>query len=192
MKKILIVSHCILNTASKVAMDEQDLADEYRMKEQLLDLVLREQIQLIQLPCPEFRLYGSRRWGHVREQFAHPHYRQECRKMLEPVFMQLEEYLAYPQEFRILGVVSVEGSPSCGYELTCSGEWGGELSKDVREIQRMQEALQMIPGPGVFMEIMEQELERRSLNIPILSMEKAIEILSENDLSQRREGERTL
>lgn len=179
MKKILIVSHCILNTASKVAMDEQELAEEYRQKEMLLDRIIRNHIQMIQLPCPEFRLYGSRRWGHVRDQFAHPHYKKECRRMLEPVLMQMEEYLTYPEEYEILGVVSVEGSPSCGYGLTCTGKWGGELSRNVEEIRKIQDGLRMVSKPGVLMEILAEELDKRSWKVPILSMEKAIDKLSE-------------
>ena len=59
MKKLLIVSHCILNTASKVEMDEKDLRDEFRLKQRLLTKVMEEEIQLFQLPCPEFIMYGS-------------------------------------------------------------------------------------------------------------------------------------
>ena len=64
MKRILVVSHCILNTASKVWQDESGLAEEYALRERLLRLVLDQDVQLLQLPCPELLLYGSRRWGH--------------------------------------------------------------------------------------------------------------------------------
>ena len=53
MKAILVVSHCILNTASKVRQDERDLAEEYRLRDQLLRLILEKNVQLLQLPCPE-------------------------------------------------------------------------------------------------------------------------------------------
>ena len=77
MKRLLIVSHCILNTASKVAMDEKELQEEYELRLTLMTKVMENDIQLLQLPCPEFILYGSRRWGHVKDQFDHPHFRKE-------------------------------------------------------------------------------------------------------------------
>ena len=74
MKDLLIVSHCILNHAAKVEQDEAELAGEYKIREELLQLVLKKDVQLFQMPCPEFIMYGSQRWGHVKNQFQHPFY----------------------------------------------------------------------------------------------------------------------
>jgi predicted secreted protein len=109
----------------------------------------------------------------------HPHYREECRKMLEPILLQVEEYLTYPEGFDLLGVVSVEGSPSCGYEKTCEGEWGGELASDVGDLLRVCSTCRMEAGSGVLMQILEDELRKRRMNLPIMSMEKALELLSQ-------------
>lgn len=177
MKRLLVLSHCILNTASKVVMDEKDLADEYKMKRRLLERMVKNDIEMLQLPCPEFILYGAGRWGHVREQFMHPHYREECIRMLRPVLQQLEEYLSYPDRFQVLGIVSVEGSPSCGYHMTCSGQWGGEISRDAREILEMQDTCKCVDEPGVFMKILERELRERKIDLSILSMEEAVRLL---------------
>jgi predicted secreted protein len=177
MKKLLVVSHCILNTAAKVAMDEKELAAEYAVKDRLMQSVQEQHIQLLQLPCPEFLLYGSRRWGHVKNQFMHPHYRKECRRMLEPVLLQLEEYLSYPEDYFVLGIVSVEGSPSCGFKMTCVGQWGGELPDRVDDYAAVYDTFRTADGSGVFMEILQEELQRRHLQIPIITMEEAIEKL---------------
>lgn len=133
-------------------------------------------IQLIQLPCPEFRLYGSRRWGHVKDQFMHPHFTRESASMLEPVIDQLEEYMSYPEDFMVVGIVSVEGSPSCGWRLTCRGDWKGELTCAPTGGASVAPVL-MEQGPGVFMEILDIELKKRNLDIPVLSMEDAIGII---------------
>ena len=175
MKKILVVSHCILNTASKVEQDEKELANEYRLKDQLMHLVLEQNVQLFQLPCPEFIMYGSKRWGHVKDQFEHPHFREQCRKMLKPVIMQLEEYLSHPEKFHVIGIVSVEGSPSCGIRLTCTGDWGGEMDSDIGAIR---DTLSMQEEPGAFMEILNEELKNRSMDVSIITMEEAITALS--------------
>ena len=123
MKNLLIVSHCILNNAAKVEQDEAELAEEYKIREELMQLILKKDVQLLQLPCPEFIMYGSQRWGHVKNQFQHPFYMEQCRKILEPVLLQLQEYAQHVEKFHVLGIVSVEGSPNCGYHLTCEGEW---------------------------------------------------------------------
>ena len=51
MKDLLIVSHCILNHAAKVEQDEAELAGEYKIREELLQLVLKKDVQLFQMPC---------------------------------------------------------------------------------------------------------------------------------------------
>ena len=187
MKYLLIISHCILNTASKVAMDEGELKEEYEKRDRLIRCVMENNIQLLQLPCPEFIIYGSRRWGHVKEQFMHPHYYEECRKMLYPVLQQIEEYVRYPEEYQVAGIVSVEGSPSCGYHMTCSGNWGGELSGDAGAIKEMQNTCKTVNGPGVFMEILEKELAARAMTFPIMSMEEAVQKLSGIKRNERTE-----
>ncbi len=177
MKSLLIVSHCILNSASKVLQDESGLIEEYKERDRLLQLCLQKKIQLLQLPCPEFILYGSQRWGHVREQFEHPFFQKASKDMLEPFLMQLGEYVRHPELFSVLGIVSVEGSPSCGYYCTCSGEWKGEIGTDPENISQMQNTLKMEKKPGVFMEMLQRQLVERRLFIPILTMEEAIEKL---------------
>ena len=112
MKNLLIVSHCILNNAAKVEQDEAELAEEYKIREELMQLILKKDVQLLQLPCPEFIMYGSQRWGHVKNQFQHPFYMEQCRKILEPVLLQLQEYAQHVEKFHVLGIVSVEGSPT--------------------------------------------------------------------------------
>ena len=63
MKRLLIVSHCILNTASKVAMDEKELQEEYRLRRTLMTKVMEDDIQkqIESLPfSPELYIYNSK------------------------------------------------------------------------------------------------------------------------------------
>ena len=177
MKRILLVSHCILNNASKVEMDERELKAEYRLRNELMHLILEKNIQLLQLPCPEFIMYGSQRWGHVKNQFQHPFYEEQCRTLLNSVLMQVREYAQHPETFRVEGVVSVEGSPNCGYHLTCEGEWKGEIGTDEKRIQDIQNSLKMTEKPGVYMEVLEEELRKKNMKIPIMTMQEAVQLL---------------
>ena len=178
MKNLLIVSHCILNNAAKVEQDEAELAEEYKIREELMQLILKKDVQLLQLPCPEFIMYGSQRWGHVKNQFQHPFYMEQCRKILEPVLLQLQEYAQHVEKFHVLGIVSVEGSPNCGYHLTCEGEWKGEIGTDEKRIQDIQKSLKMTENPGVYMEELEKELQKRNMEIPIVTMKEAVQLLN--------------
>ena len=174
MKHILAVSHCILNTASKVAQDESGLAEEYRQRDELLKTAIEKGVQLLQLPCPEFMLYGARRWGHVKDQFDNPFFRAQCRSMLEPIMLQLQEYASEPERFCLLGITAVEGSPSCGASRTCrAADWGGEFDGIVCD--DLAASVREASEPGVFMEVISKMLAENGLDIPLLSISSAKE-----------------
>ena len=128
-QKILFVAHCILNISSKVVMwDYDDMAAEEDLRQKFLMKAIPQGIQLVQLPCPEFTLYGPRRWGHVSDQFDNVFFRNHCRKLLEPILDQCEEYLATPERYEVLGFAGIDGSPSCGVDYTGSSrEYYGSL-----------------------------------------------------------------
>lgn len=170
MTKILIVSHCILNTSSKVlSYNEAEQTEEEEHRRRLLKYVMENNIQLIQLPCPEFIMYGAKRWGHGKEQFSHSFFRNQCRSMLQTVVMQLEEYAAYPERFQLLAIVAIDNSPSCGYNATCKGDWGGELGGCPNLDQKLN-SLTIVQEPGVFMEELKKLLEESQLDIPFLDL----------------------
>ncbi len=79
-------------------------------------------ISIIQLPCPEITYYGVKRWGHVKDQFDTTHFRKHCRQLFSIYLEQIEEYIN--NGYEILGIVGIEGSPTCGVNKTCVGKWG--------------------------------------------------------------------
>ena len=128
MKRILVVMHCILNRASKVkSYNIEEINEENELRKELLKVVFEKDIELLQLPCPEFTMYGAKRWGHVKDQFDNPFFRNHCKNILNPVIDQLIEYYTNKEKFEIVGIVAIDGSPSCGYNFTCKGNYGGEL-----------------------------------------------------------------
>ena len=106
--KILFISHCILNLGSLVKRGE----DQSFLKKRFLQLVFQNQIQLIQLPCPEFLLYGHLRWGHTKEQFLTPAFIRQCEQIAHEALSQVMEYRRFPEKFKILGFVGIDGSPT--------------------------------------------------------------------------------
>lgn len=170
MQNIIFVSHCILNTASKVVMyEEGDMAREESLRRSFLTKALEMGVQIIQLPCPEFTLYGANRWGHTKNQFDNPFFTEHCRKILKPVVAQLKEYIRNPEKFNVLGIVGIDGSPSCGVEYTCLGDWGGNLSgRDDLEDKINSAAL--IKGSGVFVEVLLQILKEEGIGADITGL----------------------
>lgn len=163
MKKIVFVSHCILNTASKVVLynqEEIDAEDALRVK--FLGKALDDGIQIIQLPCPEFTLYGSRRWGHVSEQFDNVFFRNHCRKILRPILDQIKEYLDNGEFFEVLGVVGIDGSPSCGVDYTCTGNWYGSFEGRTDLAETLATG-GLKKGPGILMAVLMDMLKEEGL-----------------------------
>ena len=126
MIKIFFVSHCILNLGSIVKQG----GTQSDLKKRFIRLALDKDVQLVQLKCPEFSVYGHLRWGHTKEQFSTPFFIRECQKIAREIADQTAEYQRFPDQFEILGFVGIQGSPTCGITLTCQGFSGGELFQD--------------------------------------------------------------
>ncbi|MDU1414249.1 MAG: hypothetical protein E6929_15640 [Clostridium sp.] len=172
---VIFVSHCIINKSSKVRYyGEKKITQEELNRKEFLSIALKKDICLIQLPCPEFNIYGSDRWGHTKKQFDNPFFRDNCRNMLIPYILQMEEYCKEAEKFNVIGIVGIEGSPSCGINLTCGGNWGGEISSR-DNIKEVVEGTFRLNEKGVFMEVLKSMLEEKNLNIPMIGLSEIIE-----------------
>lgn len=164
MKKIIFVSHCILNTASKVVLYNQDEIDaEEALRLKFMRKVIENGVQVIQLPCAEFSLYGAKRWGHVSDQFDNIFFRNYCRQILTPIINQLIEYLDNPEFFEVLGIVGIDGSPSCGVDYTCQANWYGSFESR-QGLQETLDTCKMVNKPGIFMDVLKQMLKENKLD----------------------------
>lgn len=172
MQSVLFVAHCLLNTAAKVVLYEQaDIEAEEQLRRRFIGAALERGVQLIQLPCPEFTLYGACRWGHVSDQFNNPFFRTHCRQLLEPCLLQMEEYLAHPDRFRVLGVVGVDGSPSCGVDHTSKGNWYGSFGGRTNLAETLA-TCRLADAHGIFMDELCAMLQERGLaqKVPVTAL----------------------
>ncbi len=106
-KKILIVSHCILNQNTVIE-------DEARAEGAVLSAVewaMKEGYGFLQLPCPEFIFLGLNRPSMTYEEYNTPEYRKHCREILSPILQQGEDYLK--NGYEIVGLLGIQSSPSC-------------------------------------------------------------------------------
>lgn len=106
-KKILLVSHCILNQNTVIE-------NEARAEGAILsatEWAMKEGFGFLQLPCPEFLFHGLGRPPMTYEQYNTPEYRKHCREILKQVLYQAKEYLR--NGYEITGLLGIQSSPSC-------------------------------------------------------------------------------
>ena len=118
-RQIVFVSHCVLNANAKV-----EGLSLYGGVHPLVGELSARGVGIIQMPCAEMGACGMKRWGQTREQYAHPAFEEYCASLAEDTASQVSEYQRCGYE--ILGVVGIEGSPTCGVTRSASGDWGGE------------------------------------------------------------------
>jgi predicted secreted protein len=171
-RKIILVAHCLLNANAKVG----SLCTYPAALTELMAGLFERGIGVIQLPCPEMLLYGSRRWGHVKEQFSHPAFRRECRQALQPIVEQLVDYRS--NGYLLVGVVGIDGSPSCGVVRTCSSvNWSGDFL-DQAETWSKVEDLVHLAAPGVMMEELIALFATRDFIMPFFAVDEQAEAAS--------------
>ncbi|RKD22348.1 Predicted secreted protein [Caminicella sporogenes DSM 14501] len=164
-REIILLSHCILNANSKV----EGLSEYSGVLFELTNLIIKRGIGIIQLPCPEMLMYGIKRWGHVKEQFDTPYFREKCRKLIQPIVNQLIDYKN--SGYKILGVIGIDGSPSCGVNKTCSGNWGGEFLNNKLLVDKIHN-LKFINASGIFIEEMKKIFRENNLSISFTALDE--------------------
>ncbi len=152
--KVALLAHCILNQNSVVA----GLARERAMILDLIKVLNELGVGVIQLPCPELMHSGLRRFWQVKEQYGSVGFRKYCRVLAEGVADVVEEFSRNGVE--VVALIGIAGSPSCGIRTTTSGDWMGD--------PRGATSKSKVPGAGVFMEELMEELRRRGVDVKVI------------------------
>ncbi|MGE5184807.1 MAG: 2-thiouracil desulfurase family protein [Acidobacteriota bacterium] len=176
-RKVAFVSHCLLNENTRY------LGGACRaccVREVVNDLLDRD-IGIVQMPCPEQLAWGGvrkrhmlRLYGHARAArlagIARAYSRFAFRRLARRIAAQIADYVE--SGFTVEAVIGVDGSPSCGVATNV------EIRGAVRDIAVTdpeeltideQNALvrrHLAPGRGLFIEELQRELRRRSLDVP--------------------------
>ncbi len=121
------------------------------------------------MPCAEMTALGMRRWGQTREQYENVAFVEHCAVLAFDTLAQVEEYQRCGYE--IVGLVGVDGSPTCGVTTSAVGDWGGEYSPEawaeaVRDVDRA-------PRPGVHIEVLMELLE--PLGVRFTAIDETVE-----------------
>ena len=171
-RRIILISHCILNANSKIRGGA--LYGDFFMP--VIEYLMKQNSGIFQLPCPEQSFLGEARWGQSRNQYNTPFYRKHCQSTLEPIISQLADY--QKNGYKLLGVLGISGSPSCGVTYTFQADWGGEV--DTYFTNPSMPSGELVNGAGVFMEIFRELSDRQGLDL-------YFEEVKENDLNTTME-----
>lgn len=106
-KKILLMSHCILNQNTVI----KEEARAQGAIPSAVEWAMNEGYGFLQLPCPEFTFLGLDRPSMTYEQYNTSNYRKHCRNILKPVLSQAEDYVK--NGYEIAGLLGIQSSPSC-------------------------------------------------------------------------------
>lgn len=106
--KLALIAHCILNQNSRVF----GLAEEAGIVMEVIEAFMRNNVGVIQMPCPELAYAGLSRAPKTREQYDTLEFRSLCKKIAEELALQISEYKRHGILLKV--VVGVDGSPSCG------------------------------------------------------------------------------
>lgn len=105
MKKIVLLSHCVLNSFCETP----EASDAIRGK--LMNQLMDKGISVIQLPCPELCYQALERESILPGDPKADSYRDYCKNLLLPVLQNLREYKKH--DIKIAAVVGIDTSPSC-------------------------------------------------------------------------------
>lgn len=115
MRRILLVSHCILNPYSKAVRLLWE--GKVEASRRIVNALLKDfETGVVQLPCPELLYKGLDREPASRESYDNPEFRRICRDIADQAVEIAAKYER--AGVRIVAYLGVEGSPSCGVEWT--------------------------------------------------------------------------
>ncbi|MEM5804703.1 MAG: 2-thiouracil desulfurase family protein [Candidatus Aenigmatarchaeota archaeon] len=146
-KKVVFVSHCILNQNAR-AMGLEKAAGAVR---ELVELLSEAGVGIVQIPCPQME-FGNGALGRKasdKDGLDTKKYRDSCRKIAVMTLKQIETYLA--KNYSVVGVLGVEFSPSCGVHQISNGS-------------------RNVPGKGIFFEEFESEMRKKRFQVPVIGV----------------------
>jgi predicted secreted protein len=181
-KRVVFLAHCLLNQNTRYlggALSAGAVSE-------VLQACLARGVGIVQLPCPEeqawggvlkrrlLRWYGAQgRWWYALRGLLLPlglcYTRFVYRRLARATAAQIEDYQR--AGIQVLGVVGVDGSPSCGVRTTLDVNKvaPGLASLDWQTVntQGMNRLITQaaVVGPGWYMQLLQAELDRRGLKV---------------------------
>ena len=152
--RIAVVVHCILNQNSRVL----GVAERSSMITGIVELLMRNDIGIVQMSCPELTYAGVSRKPQTKHQYDTPMFRSHCKKIAEEIVDQIQDYAKCGINTEI--IIGADGSPSCGVSET-SKESSYENTSNHRKVK----------DSGILIEQLCLALKKRKISIPFYGIE---------------------
>jgi len=145
-KKVIFVSHCLLNQNVRAAERER-FPGSFK---DILELFAESGIGIIQLPCPQLEFNGGLdRKVKIKSSCESNRYRNQCHNLSKNLIGQIENYLK--NNYHVVGILGVELSSTCG-------------------VHQIQNGRKNVPGKGILMEEIEKEMQKKYFQVPIIGV----------------------
>jgi len=115
----------------------------------IAELLIREEINIVQMPCPEIEYEGIKRKPASKQKYNNKEYRRICQRCAEGIISfakKMEE-----NGYQVLFILGLENSPSCAVDY---------LFEQGRKLK----------GSGVFIEELKNEMENKKTFIPLIGI----------------------
>ncbi len=145
-KKIVFVSHCLLNQNARALGTEKYPGT---VKE-LTDILTESGIGIIQLPCPQLDFNGGlNRRLKQKTSYDNKPYRKYCKSLSTDILKTVQKYLQ--NNYKVLGIIGVELSSTCG-------------------VHQVETGRKSSPGKGILIEEIEELMHKKNFQIPIIGV----------------------
>jgi predicted secreted protein len=152
-KRVLLVAHCVLNQNAKI-----DRCAHYPgVIQEAVEALIESGVGLIQMPCPELLCLGLDRQveqgaattveaedTRVARRMVEEENQAACRALADALVFQVEQYRK--NDFEIAGVLGINGSPTCGVEIT----WANDREEH---------------GPGIFIQMLNEACRAKGVTL---------------------------
>lgn len=157
-KRIVLVSHCILNQNSI----SDGTADYPAVINEVVEYLVQSHVSILQMPCPELLCLGLDRENihggeqpvvventRIRKSMKRPSSTKIMNVLVQQLIYQIEEYTC--NGFKVLGIIGMNRSPSCGVNTTSMNN-------------------QEVEGEGVFVRALREELEKKDIHLKMIGI----------------------
>jgi len=145
-KKIIFVSHCLLNQNARPIGGEKYPGS----VKDLLEIFAEAGIGIVQLPCPQLEFNGGlNRRLKSKNAYDTKGYRKFCNKVSSKLIKQIENYMK--EDYKIIGILGIEFSSTCG-------------------VHQVKDGRRNVPGKGIMIEELEGEMEKKNFQVPIVGV----------------------
>jgi predicted secreted protein len=164
-QKIIVCCHCVLNQNAKL----EGIASWPGMINEVVELIQKSGAGILQMACPEMLYEGIGRFDKSYEQYDCPAFRQVCREISNKTIEQIRNYQKWG--YKVTGILAIDGSPSCGFNLTQSApEWRGLVAE-----QNWQK-VRYIKKSGILFEELDPDLQNLEIPVPVVGIPEIPEL----------------